>query len=382
MTSDILNNPKDSPRFLNRNSGLELLRIFAMFWIVLHHITQSLSSSLSIIPINVTQASPVLSHFILTFFFMLGPLGNLTFFLISAWFLLDSKQVKKQKIIYYLVEVWILSVLVLSMFLFFYSGHLALSDIIKSLFPTTFANNWFVTCYLLFYSIHGLLNHIIKTLPQKKLLKLSLGLLFLYVCCNTLKIKLFFASILILWISLYFAMGYLKIYLPGLINSRKINLIVLLGSTGFLLLLTGLTDMLGIKFGIFYDKVYHWGSNYSLFWVLTAFCLLNLFRIFSFKLVFINRISSYMLLVYLIHENLLFRTYIRPLWLNAWYSYNSNANIVITVILFAIGIFIFSFVLAILFDVCFRKMIKKISEFGYCKGSKLYELLESYILQM
>ena len=36
--------------------------------------------------------------------------------------------------------------------------HPSAKDVIKSFFPTTFANNWFITCYLMLYAIHPAIN--------------------------------------------------------------------------------------------------------------------------------------------------------------------------------------------------------------------------------
>jgi len=367
-----------------RNSQLDLLRIVAMFLIVLHHITQGINSPLSVVPINVTQASAGISHFLLNTFFMLGGLGNLLFFMISAWFLLDKPAVKEQKIFYYVTEVWIISILFLIGFLCFYKGDISSGDVIKSLFPTTFANNWFVTCYILFYAVHGLLNIVIQTLAKEKLLKLSLLLCFLYVGCNTVKNGLFFTSVLIFWISLYFAIGYIKMYLPKLADSQKINGIILAVGLFGLWGMTFFTNWIGLHFGIFQDKVYHWGGIYSVFWVLVGFALLNLFRMSSRsgKIGFFSKIAPYMLLVYLIHENLLFRTYLRPQWFNQWYVYAENLNIVISVLLFALFIFIASFMLSVLFDECCGKMIERLSALLYKAVNRAYLYCENSLLKL
>ncbi len=300
------------PSFLKRNSGVELLRIISMGLIVLAHITQTVSNlSLGPVPVDVTAASHVFSHFVLSIFYMFGAWGNIIFFIISAWFLLDSKEVKVKKLIYLIINVWVLSVLILSFFVLLLHRP-PLTITIKCFFPTLFANNWFVTGYILFYPMHTILNAIIQQSSKEKLLKISITMFTLYVVCNTFCKRLFFPSILIFWTTIYFTIGYIKFYLPNLSNNRKINIYIFIVSTFSLLTLTYITNVLGLKIPFIHNQMLYWGSNYSVFWVISAIALLNLFRNIKWQSKWINKTASYMLLVYLIHENLLFRRYLRP----------------------------------------------------------------------
>lgn len=364
--------------WLKRNSGVELLRILSMFLIVLAHITQT-ASDLPSVPIDVATASHQLSHFVLSMFYMFGAWGNIIFFIISAWFLLDSKEVKCKKLIYLVIEVWVLSVSILACFLLFFN-RLPLTIIVKCFFPTLFANNWFVTAYILFYSFHTILNSIIYGISQRKLLSISLIMFFLYVICNTFGKKLFFPSVLIFWITIYFTMGYIKFYLPNLSNNRKINICMFLVAILSLLVLTCLNNVLGLKFSILHNQMLYWGGNYSFFWVICAITLLNLFRNLEFRSKFVNKIASYMLLVYLIHENLLFRRYIRPLWLDEYIKYIQGLNILAIIFLFALFVFILSLIIAIVFDNCFKNIFDTLTAKIYKVIKRFYSLGESYIL--
>ena len=83
----------------NRQSGIELLKIIAMFGIVISHSTQSVSSAENFIINNVNIEQPTMdfSIFISQFFRSFGALGNDMFLLSSIWFLIDSKNVKLNK---------------------------------------------------------------------------------------------------------------------------------------------------------------------------------------------------------------------------------------------------------------------------------------------
>ena len=355
-----------------RDSGVELLRIIAMFLIVLSHVTQTANS---IIPIDIGIATHQMTHFVLSFFRMLGALGNMIFFIISAWFLLDSKEVKIQKIQFILVTVWIVSIVYLTAFLVFYKGHISPSYIIKSLFPNFFANNWFLTCYMLFYPIHTLLNTLIKASSQQKLLKMCVSLFILYVLCNTIRAKTFFPSLLILWVTLYLIIGYMKFYLHNLSNNKIFNFYFLCGSIAGILTFTYLTNLLGLHFGVLRDKVLYWGTNYSVFWVLSAITLLNLFRTIQLRSELINKLASYMLLVYLVHENLLLRKYIRPNLFSAWHVYLGGENPIIDVISFALALFILALIVSMIFNKLFHPFINGIAK-------KMNDFIERFYIQL
>ncbi len=206
-------------------------------------------------------------------------------------------------------------------------------------------------------------------------------LFFLYVICNTLKPKLFFPSVLILWVSLYLTMGYIKFYLPHLANHRNLNILIFVSSIGSFLVLTYLMNFLGLKITAFSHQVLYWGSNYSVFWVLSGISLFNLFRNINFHSMLINKISSYMLLVYLFHENLLFRRYIRSNLFNWWYSLTGEENIIVAVISFALILFLSALIISIIFNKCFNPLIETVADKLYILINKCYGKLTNIILR-
>ena len=148
-----------------RESGIELLKIIAVFLIVISHVCQSVGQK----PTQLTELYPKLislgtateniQYLILAFFRHFGALGNHIFIACSFWFLSSSVKVKWNKVITILGDIWVISIIFLSIYA--YLGEpLSKSLIIKSLFPTLYANNWFATCYILIYIIHPYLNHI------------------------------------------------------------------------------------------------------------------------------------------------------------------------------------------------------------------------------
>lgn len=71
----------------DRRSGVELLKIIAIFLIVISHVTQSLENeSLQSGIIHLGQATTDIQILILTLLRQAGALGNNIFFISSAWF--------------------------------------------------------------------------------------------------------------------------------------------------------------------------------------------------------------------------------------------------------------------------------------------------------
>ena len=165
-----------------RNSSIELLKIIALFLCVLCHslplykleYTQALSGYL-----NLSAPTSDIQQFLLTVFSHLGQVGNAVFLVCSAYFLQNSSKVKKEKIIQYVLDVFVVSILFL---VGFKAVHyrIAFRFIVDSLAPTTFGFYWFITCYILLYAIHPWLNSAIENMRQETLFLACIVFFFLY----------------------------------------------------------------------------------------------------------------------------------------------------------------------------------------------------------
>ena len=104
----------------------------------------------------------------------------------------------------------------------------------------------------------------------------------------------------------------------------------------------------------------HFAHDGNPFIFLSAFGLFNLMRartFFSFK---VNKVASLMVLVYLIHENLLFKTYVRPygwVWIYENYGYDL---LFVWVALFSLGLFVASLLLAVIYTRTVGKLVDAI----------------------
>ena len=103
----------------NRNSGVELLKIFAIFFIVLAHTCKSLTDG-GILDLN--RATTNTNIFILFIFRHGGILGNLIFFISSAWYFLDNNNFNIRKWLSMIIEIWLCSITILLGFYFIRGG--------------------------------------------------------------------------------------------------------------------------------------------------------------------------------------------------------------------------------------------------------------------
>lgn len=359
-----------------RESSIELLKIFAMFLIVISHVTQTLYTENNFFSsdyiLNIKESTTSFQKLILVWFSSFGAQGNLIFFISSAWFLLESKKVDDKKIISIMADVWIINIMILVIFKLVKLNTLNLKTIIYCLFPNMFSLNWYVTCYLLFYLIHVTLNKIIYEKNKKELLVTNIILLYLYYVVNYLNYGLFFVSNLVTFIVIYFLIAYLKLYLKDYCQNLKKNKKIFYLTVLVTPILILITNILGQNISLFRDKLLHWGGNNSPFLLVTAISLFIIFKEKKYKSKVINNISSLTLIIYVIHENYLIRTYIRPYIWKYIYKKYTYKYVVLQDMLYAILLFIISTILAFLYKKILQKIIHNMS-------TKIYIIMKKKI---
>lgn len=294
-----------------RNTGIDQLKVIAILMIILFHSVQTLSVQSGVS--NLSSASKSFQQFVLSVFYTFGVLGNNTFFVCSAWFLLDSGTINTKRVFRLLIEIWFFSMSILIIAFLIRSSKLKDQNIVSFLFPTFFGNNWYMTCYLLFYIAHQGLNDVIRACSKKRLFNIAFILAFLYMGMSFLDYGHLYVSQLIVWIAMYFVIAYVKLYCSNFCNSLRMNTIALLigvcGHVGLMII----TNILGLRISFLKDFVLKWDSYSSPLMFIIAFSLLNLFRLAGEKrtqpqkiVVFLSGLSMY---IYLFHENLILRRY-------------------------------------------------------------------------
>lgn len=285
-----------------------------------------------------------------------------------------------------LIEIWSVSVIILAITYLGLHIHISAKDIIKSFLPTTFGNNWYMTCYLLFYLIHPALNRIIDQMNQKQLFRSAIVLAILYLGFNFIKgVKegLFFTSDIIIWITIYFIVAYIQNYLNDFANNIKANFgLFVFGLVG-IIGLNLLTECAGLHVPALSQKAAHWAfNNCDPFVISMSIALLNVARQIHFHNNAVNYLSSLTLLIYIIHENLILRNYVRPeIWNFIYYNYGYEHIFVLVFTLVAVT-FIFSVVAAMIYTVVLKPFALKFSNSLYGMVRDYYLRIEARLLQI
>lgn len=369
-----------------RNSSIELIKVIAIILIVISHVVQTLSDTNNYRPyqdyvVNLRMATTNIQFLILSILRYSGAIGNTIFFMCSAWYLLDSTKVNKRKILQMLMDIWCISVI----FLIIVSairGNIGFRMSFEQLFPTFYGNNWYMTCYLLFYPIHPYLNMIISNLKQETLLKLTMGMLILYFGLCFWQPGYLFENNLILWIVIYFTVAYIKYYLVDISNNRKINICLFLvgfiGNCGMILI----TNVCGLHIVSLNDRLLYWNTNGNPFILLMAIGLLNIARNVKIESKIINYVSQLSMLIYIIHENVLLRTYYRPMLWQYVYENIGYRYILFWTFCIVLIVFLFGLISSIVYKYTVQKCVIKIGDILYPLLARGYNRIEERLLRL
>ena len=378
-------------KYARRESGIELLKIIAIFLIVVNHVIQSLTEVSTALPnadyvINITSNTTSIQTLLIAILRSTGCIGNDIFVICSAWFLIDSRRCDKRKVSFLVCNVWTVSVLILLVTLAL-GCHPDRDTILKQLFPTSNGNNWFITCYILLFLIHPLLNKVIDSLDRRRLLSIACLMVFLYAIVNYFRpwffdYAPFYMNDLIVWIMMYFALAYIKKYMPDFCGNTRANVIGLLIGIFGQAAMTVLSDVAGLKFGTLADRLLYFNYGGSPFIILLAICAFNLARKLTFRSSFINYISSLSLLIYIIHENYILRGYYRP-WI-FYYIYNNFGYrvVVLWVLAAAATIFVAAIIVSAIYNQTIERLVRPVSRRIYDLLAKIWNWLSGKLLKL
>lgn len=291
---------------IDRDTNIELLRILAMFFIVVGHFILQ-TDSISFLS--------GYSQFGAVFFSSARRVSVSIFLLIGCWFMVDLKFKSERVLNLYFTLLFY--TLLIRLILFFFHLPVSTLNTIRAFFPFIMFSLWFVSAYICLILASPFLNIILswKRTKLKNLLILMFFLIFvlsmLYINMDT-KLCVFFS-----FIFFYLFVGYYKKYLHENINLNK-----------YLLLLFGFIVYCSLVFCKFYCIV---NNNDLILKIINSYisdyhCAVNLiisFSIFYFFLntkiktnKIINYISTSTLIVYIVHQAPGFYEY---LWFNIYH---------------------------------------------------------------
>lgn len=377
-----------------RNSSIEALKIVAIILIVISHVVQTLGIkgnayiSYSDYAVNIQMATKDIQLLIISMLRYCGTIGNTIFFICSAWFFLDNNRINRKKILVMIADVWIISVIILSI-VFFIERKIKGSLVIASFFPILFENNWYINCYLMFYLLHPILNKVIAALDQRTLFRMTAIMSLMYFVLafgNRLTALLFnmgtvfFESTIIIWMVIYFLLAYMRKYTRFMDDINVNKFLVSIGLLGSILMVI-LSNMLGLKNSIFSESLLIWNEANNPFIVCFAIGSFNIARSKSFENKVINYISKLSLCIYLFHENRILRNIYRPaMWQYVYTNFGYN-NILIWVLVLTLVTALFGLISSFVYYESIHKIVTKYSRRLYLSLISMLTKMEKHLMK-
>ena len=202
-------------------------------------------------------------------------------------------------------------------------------------------------------------------------------------CAGCIDADFFFGNSLIHFIGFYFIVSYLKKNNLNVISNFKKNIICFFIGISLSIMLLIAMNFVGLHMSIAAQNVLHFTAlNHNPINFLIAFSLFNIFRYLKFQSKIINYISSLTMLIYIIHENDLFRAYLRSDLLYDFWEISNKMNIVLFVLIFSAALFIASTIIAIVYNKLFQHWVHKLAERIIQLVLKFYGKVEKFILRL
>ncbi len=266
-----------------RNSTIEMLRIFSMILIVMSHCA---------VHGGVVSNEAKISNW----FYIGGEIGVAIFILISGYFMVDEK-VSMKKMLRIIGEVWFYTVTIMFIYVFVGGNSITVNQMIANFFPISFGVNWFPPHYVWLMLLSPILNAFVNTSSKKLLERMIFGGMVICSILPTLFDTVLLGGELTIFALLYLMAAYVKRYVN--IAHVRIWTNLFFGVMGFILIHSAM---------------------YYTYRVLEIYSFLVIFVAIEIMLIFlalpqryckvINFIAQSMFGVYLIHDN----RYVRP-WL-------------------------------------------------------------------
>lgn len=302
-----------------RNSNIELLRMFCMFIIIIHH---------AVFYSGCVNLDCSINQYWVNFFYIGGKLGSNCFLFVSAYYLV-GRPFRLRGVIKTHNSMWFYSIVFFILNYFMGFREYRLVDVAETAFPMFYQSYWFCSAYIAMLLFSPFLNKVMANLSreQHKLLIIILGFLMCIPATIFPGAIAFTDQIhILLAVFIYILSGYVKEYLVERINKTILwrmliaSLVILWGSS-FLAVFVGgiLQQELLVKSARYLMS----GESLPMILASMSIVLLVIKKQARFNSV-INRISAGTLDVYLIHMNHFVYMWLWNTALPLQNRYNSN----------------------------------------------------------
>ena len=282
---------------IERNSSIELLRIMAMFFIVLSHCSVHGMSGLT---------SQYIYNNVVNNIFSLGNLGVVIFVIITGYYYI-GKEIKFKKILFIESQILFYSILFYILSALINHDNVFSLNLLKSCFPIIFRKYWFMTAYISLFIFIPFINKFLKILSKKEYTFLVLLMIIVGFIIPTLTTSDLYFNELFQFFSFYFIGGYIKQNVEIIKYNKKCR-ILLISLLCFLVLSNVIIEICICNLSLNPNYGTYFFNRNSIFILVVAICIFIIFlNIPQFYNKHINLLSSTMFGVYLIHDNNDFR---------------------------------------------------------------------------
>lgn len=191
-----------------------------------------------------------------------------------------------------------------------------------------------------------------------------------------------FVNRLISYTVVYFIVAYIKKYNLDFISVRKNNFILMLIGIIMLFLLQLAVNFIGYRINAVGSRIFHFVTNNNPIILLIGFSVFNIFRGIDFQSKFVNYTASLTILIYIIHDNILFREYVRPVIMFDIWEASGRINIVLLIMICGIALFVISTVIAMLYSKLLQQRVHRVSEKILRSVIRMYDKIEAFIYKI
>lgn len=352
-----------------RDSGIEMLRIFSMILILIHHFAVHSNFAFN-------EGTLTFEKIFIDILASVGKLGVNIFIVISCYFLIDSKP-KIKKVLLFIIDVtfysilmYIISALVLKEFSY--------KNLIESILPFIFDTYWFATTYIVFYIISPLINIIINNIERKIYSAYILILSFIFVVIPTFFYKAPEFSNLAWFIYMYLVIGFIKKYKLKVFNDYKMCKMLTISGICFIILSVIIFNIIGTRINVFWKHSAYFSSINKIPSTLTSIFMFYMIKNKQYKFNSkINNIAKSVFSVYLIHDNPFFSSI---LWETICHnSLFRGFDLIIHFVVVCSVVFIGCIVMDKIRIKLFEKSTSKMVDYLLKKWETWYSKIEKYL---
>lgn len=336
-----------------RKSNYELLRIISMVLIVAHH--YAIHSGFEF-----GNKFNFINESIIQFLGMGGKIGDNIFFLISGYFLINSSNIKINKVIKLWLDIVLHNIILLFLIFLLNFNSISIKDYIKAFFPITLSTWWFISTYIIIYLFSPYYNKLFNSLDKKSYLKFIILAVVLWSILPTFTGKNYQGNTLIWFTVVYAIAGYIKRFINiDNINGKKMIILSII-----MVLITYIVSIAINYFSYnfqflkeYRNYLYITDNSFPMF--LIALFIFLAFSKLDIKNNFINKIATTTLGIYLIHDFFMNRDIIwKKILFFSKDIFNSNA---ILLIMYSLGITLLVFICCCVIEIIYMHSIGKVT---------------------